>query len=79
MIKMDGQPVGGKVEIKEAIELLKRAVKYPGTIDQKHIDLTIVPTEERAKYQEALKVAQKAIMSGQISRDEFNRRVHLDT
>lgn len=67
------------VELNEAIELLKRAVKYPGTIDQKHIDLTIVPTEERPKFEAALKTAQLAIMNGKMTRDEFNRRVHLDT
>ncbi|MFL5784447.1 MAG: hypothetical protein ACJ76H_07565 [Bacteriovoracaceae bacterium] len=74
---MDGISRGGKVELNQAIELLKKAVKYPGTIDQKHIDLTLVPTEDKARYEEALKVAQMAIIKGQITRDEFNRRVHL--
>jgi len=66
------------VEINQAIELLKRAVKYTGVIDQKHIDLTVVPVEEKPKYEEALKVAMSAIKEGTISRDEFNRRVRLD-
>lgn len=65
------------MELNDAIELLKRAVKYPGTIDQKHIDLTVVPTEEKPRYERALKVAQLAILEGKITRDEFNRRVHL--
>lgn len=78
MIKMDGKPVEETVELNQAIELLKNAVKHTGTIDQKHIDLTIVPTEERAKYEEALKVAMTAIKDGTIGRDEFNRRVRLD-
>ncbi len=67
------------MEINQAIELLKRAVKYTGVIDQKHIDLSVVATEDRPKYEEALKVVQLAIKGGQITRDEFNRRVHLDS
>jgi hypothetical protein len=66
------------VELIEAIALLKKTVKNAGTIDQKHIDLTLVPAEELPKYQEALKTAQKAIKEGIMGRDEFNRRVHLD-
>lgn len=79
MIKMDGISVGGIVELNEAIALLKKAVKYPGTIDQKHIDLTVIPTEDRPKYEKALMVAQLAIKDGKMTRDEFNRRVHLDS
>lgn len=67
------------MELNLAIELLKKAVKYPGTIDQKHIDLTVVPADQKHRYDEALKVAMTAIKDGTITRDEFNRRVHLDT
>ncbi len=67
------------MELNQAIELLKRAVKYTGVIDQKHIDLSVVPTEERSKFEAALKVVQMAISEGQIKREEFNRRVHLDS
>ena len=63
------------MELNQAIILLKRAVKYTGVIDQKHIDLSIVPTEERSKFEDALKVVQTAIKDGQITRVEFNRRV----
>lgn len=78
MIKMDGKSVEETVEINQAIELLKKAVKHTGVIDQKHIDLTVVPVEDKPKYEEALKVAMSAIKEGTIGRDEFNRRVHLD-
>lgn len=78
MIKMDGIPVEVIVDLNQAIELLKRAVKYTGVIDQKHIDLTVVPVEDKPKYEEALMVAMTAIKAGTISRDEFNRRVRLD-
>lgn len=66
------------MELEEAIQLLKRAVKHPGTMDQKHIDLTIIPTVEHPKYFEAMKVSQESIKEGKISRDEFNRRVGLN-
>lgn len=65
------------MELNDAILLLRKAVKYPGTIDQKHIDLTVVPVDEKPMFEEALKVAQLAIKEGKITRDEFNRRVHL--
>lgn len=66
------------MELEEAIKLLKRAVKYPGTIDQKHIDLTIIPVEEHAKFEQAMQVSQASIKEGKMSREEFNRRVGLN-
>lgn len=65
------------MDLDAAIEILKNAVKYTGTIDQKHIDLTLVPIQERPKYEKALVVSQLSIKEGKISRDEFLRRVHL--
>ncbi len=67
------------MEIAQAIELLKRAVKHTGTIDQKHIDLSVVAAAERPKFELALKVIQLAIKDGQMTRDDFNRRVKLDS
>lgn len=78
MLKMDGKPAEDTMELNQAIELLKRAVKYTGVIDQKHIDLTVVPVEDKPKYEEALVVAMTAIKDGKIGREEFNRRVRLD-
>ncbi len=67
------------MELNEAIDLIRKTVKNAGNIDQKHIDLGLVPAEEQPKYMEALKTAQTAIKGGIISRDEFNRRVKLDS
>jgi hypothetical protein len=67
------------MELNEAIALLKKTVKYPGTMDSKHFDLTLVPVEDKPKFEKALMVAQLAIKEGKITRDEFNRRVHLDS
>ncbi len=66
------------MELDQAIELLKKAVKNNATNDENHIDLTVVPTEERPKYQEALMVSQIAIRHGKITKEDFNRRVHLE-
>lgn len=66
------------MDLDQAIELLKKAVKYTGTIDQKHIDLTLVPAEDRQQYEEALRAAYLGIKEGKITREIFNRRVHLE-
>jgi hypothetical protein len=66
------------MDLEKAIELLKNAVKHTGTIDQKHIDLTIVPAAERQTYEKALVMVQTSIKDGKISREEFVRRVQLD-
>jgi hypothetical protein len=65
------------MNLDEAISLLKNAVKYTGTIDQKHIDLTVVPADERHIYEKALACAQLSIKDGLITKDEFMRRVNL--
>lgn len=66
------------MELDEAIQLLKKTVKYPGTVDQKHIDLTLVPAAELPIYEHAIKVSQLAIKEGKISKEDFKRRVDLD-
>jgi hypothetical protein len=66
------------MNLDQAIDLVRNAVKYTGTIDQKHIDLTLVPAEKRSTYEKAMAVCQISIKDGKISRDEFLRRVHLE-
>jgi hypothetical protein len=66
------------MSLDQAIDLLKNAVKYTGTIEQKHIDLTIVPADKRALYEKAMAICQVSIQDGKISKDEFLRRVHLE-
>lgn len=70
--------MGLKMNLDQSIELLRNAVKHTGNIDQKHIDLTIVPAEKRPLFEKAMAVCQLSIKDGKISRDEFNRRVHLE-
>jgi hypothetical protein len=66
------------MELDQAIELLKNAVKNCGTIDQKHIDLTVVPASDREKYEKALAISQLSVREGKITRDELLRRLQLD-
>lgn len=66
------------MQLEDAIQLLKKAVKYTGTIDQKHIDLTVIPVEEKPRYEKALMISQMAIKDGKITKEDFLRRVNLD-
>lgn len=66
------------MNLDEAIKLVKKAVKPTGTIEQKHIDLTLVPTDERAIYEKALAHIQLAVSQGTIAKDELQRRLTLD-
>lgn len=62
----------------EALQLVRRAVKNAGTIDQKHIDLSVIPASERPLYQKALAVLQLEIKKGAIPKDVLYSRLHLD-
>ncbi len=66
------------MNIDEAVNLVRHAVKHTGTIDQKHIDLTVVPAEDRPRYESALAICHAAVKAGEISRDELLRRLGLD-
>lgn len=65
------------MELERAIDILKNAVKNNGTTDMMHMDLTLVPADERPKYEKALMVVKLAIMEGKLSQDEFANKVNL--
>ena len=65
------------MDLEQAIELLRKTVKNNGTNGSNHIDLGLVPTEERPVYEKALIVVKLAILEGKLSQDEFQSRVHL--
>jgi hypothetical protein len=65
------------MELEQAISLLKTIVKNNGTNDSRHLDIGLVPNEERPTYEEALMVAKLAVLKGKITQDELFARIHL--
>lgn len=65
------------MDVDKAIDLLQRIVKENGTNDMKHLDIGLVPADERPVYEEALKVVKVSILKGQMSQDDFLGRLNL--
>jgi hypothetical protein len=62
--------------LEDAIHLLKSIIKNSTATDQfLHMDLSLVPAEQRGVYEDALKTTYRAILKGEISRDEVNKRI----
>lgn len=66
------------MEIEAAIELLRKIVKNNSTNDTRHMDLTLVPVEERDRYEKALKIVKIAIIEGKLTQEDFSARIHLN-
>ena len=66
------------MDLEQAIELLKNAVKNNSTNDENHLDLTLIPIEDKPKYQKALVIAQLAIQEGKLTKEDFKHRIHLE-
>jgi hypothetical protein len=66
------------MDLEKAIEMLKKTVKNNSTNDTKHIDLGLVPTDERPQYEKALSLVKLAILEGKLSQDEFATRIQLN-
>lgn len=66
------------MQLDQAIEILKKTVKNNSTNGDNHIDLTLVPAQDRPLYVEALKVSGTAIKEGAISKEDFLRKVHVE-
>lgn len=66
------------LELEKAIDKLRAIVKNAGNVDQNHLDLSLVASDKREEYEEALKFSYKAIKEGQISKDEFLRKLKLN-
>ncbi len=66
------------MDLDQAINLLKNAVKGSAVEEQNHIDLSVIPADQLPKYQKALMISQMAIREGKITKDDFNRRVRLE-
>lgn len=66
-----------KMDLEQAIVLLKKIVKENGTNDMRHLDVGLVPADERPMYEKALRVAKMAVFEGKISQDELLGKIHL--
>lgn len=66
------------MDLEKAITLLQRIVKENGTNDMKHLDIGLVPAEDRPVFEQALKVVKIAILKGQMTQDDFMGRIHLN-
>jgi len=66
------------MDLEQAIVLLKKIVKENGTNDMKHLDVGLVPADERPLYDKALRVAKMSIIEGKISQDELFGKIHLN-
>ena len=60
-----------------AIELLKNAVKFSHLDNQKHIDLTLVQADERARYEKALMICRQEVIRGTLTDQELKIRLGL--
>lgn len=65
--------------IDEAITSLTKLVGWAeSSFNIKRLDFNRVAASERAHYEEAMKMVTDAIKKGELTRDEFERRVGLD-
>lgn len=62
----------------EAVELLRRAVKWSEVKNQKHIDLSLCIADERPLYQKAMVIANMEVEKGTLTQDELKARLGLD-
>lgn len=69
--------INEKIDLDQAISILKNAVKDSHLKNQKHIDLTLIDAEERDRYQLALFVAQNAVKENIISERDLKTRLGL--
>lgn len=67
-----------KITLEEAINLLKKTVKFSEVKNQKHIDLSICTAYERPLCQKALVVINIAVEEGTLSQDQLKTKLGLD-
>lgn len=61
----------------QAVELLRKAVKFSTIKNQKHIDLSLVNAPDLPKYQDALVVVKTAVVKGKKTEAEMNSDLGL--
>ncbi len=67
-----------KKRLEEAIKLLKRTVKSSTALDEfKHIDLSLVASDQRQQYVQALMLVKKSISENLITKEQFELAVGI--
>jgi len=61
----------------EAINILKKYVKYSEVKNQKHIDLSLCVVQERQLAQRALVIANVEVEKGNITQDQLKSKLGL--
>ncbi|MFI5390189.1 MAG: hypothetical protein ACHQYQ_02415 [Bacteriovoracales bacterium] len=61
----------------EAINLLKKTVKYSAVKNQKHIDLTLISAEELPIYEKALAIVTNEVQKGTITDKDLKQRIGI--
>jgi hypothetical protein len=65
------------MNLEEAIDLLKKTVKYSAVKNQKHIDLTLVSAEELPQYEKAMAIVMSEVKKGNLTEGELKQRIGL--
>ncbi|MCB9062565.1 MAG: hypothetical protein H6622_13665 [Halobacteriovoraceae bacterium] len=65
------------VQTIEAINLLKKIVKFSNIEKQKHLDLTLANSSERGEFEKALILVNLAVEQGQLSKEELNSKLGI--
>ena len=63
---------------KEAVNILRFAVKESHLEEQRHIDLSVVTADKRKEAQEALMWVRTFVARGEISEEELKRDLGID-
>ncbi|MEC7275293.1 MAG: hypothetical protein VXV96_03150 [Bdellovibrionota bacterium] len=65
------------MDLNEAIELVKNAVKESHIDGQKHVDLSLVDATERPDYEKALLICRAHVAQGHLSEEDLKTRLGL--
>jgi hypothetical protein len=61
----------------EAIQLLKKAVKFSHLLNQKHVDLSVAQAHERASFEEAMIITRAAVVREEKTEEELKKDLGL--
>lgn len=66
------------MNLDQAIELVRKAVKESHLVGQKHVDLSLVDAAQRADVERALMYCQANVAQGAISDEDLKTRLGLN-